>query len=249
VSAAPPTTRCHYCGAEVPSDARYCLECGEGLRPYQLLDPKSGVVRTAEDGTTIVERRGGLGGGLVWLALLAVVALGALAAYELTRSDDHPTAATTASTPIITSTVTTSVTATGTTPTTDTVSTAGTDTTVTDTTATDTTATDTTPTDTGTTEPTTSQAARPDDWTGTGYTVIVRSFPKATKSQQDAITYQQGLTGVTGSGVLDSDNFPDLKPGWWVVFVGHYATADAANAAAAKLRDQGQTGAYGRKVK
>jgi hypothetical protein len=32
------------------------------------------------------------------------------------------------------------------------------------------------------------------------------------------------------------------------VFVGKYSTADAANAAAAKLRGQGQTGAYARKV-
>jgi hypothetical protein len=76
----------------------------------------------------------------------------------------------------------------------------------------------------------------------------VQSFPKATKTQQDAIAYQQGLTGVTGSGVLDSDHYPALKPGWWVVYVGTYSTAAEADAAAARLRDQGQTGAYGRKV-
>ena len=230
MSAAPPTTRCSYCGAEVPGDARYCLECGEGIRPYELLDE-----RGAAAGTTVVERRGPPG-ILVWPILLLVVLLGALAAYELTRSDDEPTAARTVSAPLITATVTTSVTATG--PSTDTVGSA------TDTTATDTTATDTT----ATTEPTTTTAAQPDDWSGTGYTVILQSFPKATKTQQDAIAYQQGLTGVTGSGVLDSDNYPDLKPGWWVVFAGKYTTADAANAAAANLRTQGHAGAYGRLV-
>jgi hypothetical protein len=246
VSAAPPRARCDYCGADVPGDARYCLECGEGLRPYELLDEKGTPVRTAADGTTIVERRGPRG-IIVWPILLLVVVLGALAAYALTSGDDEqPTAATNAvSSPVITSTVTTSVTATG--PATDTVGSA-TETAATDTAATDTTATDTTPTDTTTTEPTTTTAARPDDWSGTGYTVIVQSFPKATKTQQDAIAFQQGLTGVTGSGVLDSDNYADLKPGWWVVFVGKYTTADEANAAAAKLRSQGQTGAYGRKV-
>ncbi len=78
--------------------------------------------------------------------------------------------------------------------------------------------------------------------------MILQSFPKATKTQQDAIAYQQGLTGVTDTGVLDSDSYPDLKPGWWVVFAGKYATADEANAAAATLRTQGHTGAYGRQV-
>ena len=139
---------------------------------------------------------------------------------------------------MITATVTTSVTATG----------PATDTLATETTPTDTTATGTTPTDTtATTEPTTTAAA-PDQLDGTGYTVILQSFPKATKTQQDAIAYQQGLTGVTGTGVLDSDSYPDLKPGWWVVFAGKYTTADEANAAAAKLRDQGHDGRVRPKV-
>src|SRR5262249_40095891 len=91
VSSAPPTTRCPYCRAEVPDDARYCLECGEGIRPYQLLDPKGRTVRVAADGTTIVERRGPPG-GLVWPILLLAVVLGALAAYALTRNDDEQNA-------------------------------------------------------------------------------------------------------------------------------------------------------------
>jgi hypothetical protein len=247
VSAAPPTTRCEYCRASVPADARYCLECGEGIRPYELLRGKQTVAVSGEGpaGETVVTRRGP-GGGWLIPALLLLVLIGGLAAYALTRSDDNSASGTTG-TGAITSTVTTSVTATnGTSPTTQTVTTAtngtGTETTPTDTTSpTDTTA----PTDTSTTPGTT--PPRPDDWTGTGYTVIVRSFPKDTKTQQDAISYQQGL-GLTGSGVLDSNNFPDLRPGWWVVFVGKYSTADAANAAAAKLRGQGQTGAYARKV-
>jgi hypothetical protein len=78
--------------------------------------------------------------------------------------------------------------------------------------------------------------------------VIVQSFPKDSKTQQDAIAYQQGLAGVTGSGVLDSDHYPDLKPGWWVVFVGQYATADEAETAAARLRSEGHEDAYSRKV-
>ena len=94
MSAAPPAARCSFCGAEVPGDARYCLECGEGLRPYELLDARGAPVRTAADGSTIVERRGP-SGLLVWPILLLVVVLGALAAYALTRSDDdqQPTAA------------------------------------------------------------------------------------------------------------------------------------------------------------
>jgi SPOR domain len=246
VSAAPPTARCRYCGAEGPPDARYCLECGEGIRPYELLDEQGTPVRTAAGGATIVERRGPRG-IVVWPILLLVVVLGALGAYALTRSDDEPTA-TTASVPVITSTVTTSVTATS--PSTDTVGSSATAPTATEPTATDTTATSTTPTETTatTTEPTTTPASQTAVWSGTGYTVILQSFPKATKTEQDAIAYQQGLTGVTGTGVLDSDSYPDLKPGWWVVFAGKYTTADEADAAAAQLRSQGHEGAYGRKV-
>jgi len=245
VSAAPPTARCQYCGAEAPRDARYCLECGEGIRPYELHDEGGAPVRTTPHGTTVVERRGPRG-IVVWPILLLAVVLGALGAYALTRSDGDQTAATTASVPVITSTVTTSVTATG--PSTDTAGSA-TAPTATETTGTDTTATSTTPTDTtATTEPTTTVAGQASGWSGTGYTVILQSFPKATKTEQDAIAYQQGLTGVTGTGVLDSDSYPDLKPGWWVVFAGKYTTADAADAAAAQLRSQGHEGAYGRKV-
>jgi hypothetical protein len=49
-------------------------------------------------------------------------------------------------------------------------------------------------------------------------------------------------------GVLRSDNYASLNPGYWVAFSGQYTTADEAGRAAERLRGQGFAGAYPRHV-
>ena len=86
----------------------------------------------------------------------------------------------------------------------------------------------------------------PDDWRGTGFTVIMNSLSKAEHGQEEARSFGQALT--CKAGVLDSSNYPALTPGYWTVFCGTYATRDAAIAAAASQRKAGQPDAYARKV-
>lgn len=86
----------------------------------------------------------------------------------------------------------------------------------------------------------------PDDWRGTGFTVIMNSLSKADHGQEEARTFAQALT--CKAGVLDSSNYPALTSGYWTVYCGTYATRAAAIAAAASQRKAGQPDAYARKV-
>ena len=86
----------------------------------------------------------------------------------------------------------------------------------------------------------------PDDWKGRGFTVIVKSLPKAGHGQPEAAAFARKLT--CGAGVLDSSNYPALTPGYWTVFCGKYATSEAAATAASSLRRAGRSDAYARKV-
>ena len=86
----------------------------------------------------------------------------------------------------------------------------------------------------------------PDDWKGSGYTVVVKSLSKAGHAQPEARTFAASLT--CKAGVLDSSNYPALTPSYWVVYCGHYATQAAAVAAVGGLRSAGQADAYVRKV-
>ena len=62
-----------------------------------------------------------------------------------------------------------------------------------------------------------------------GWTVILSSD----ETKSEAQTKARGFTadGVAGVGVLNSDNFSSLKPGYWVVFSGEYDSQSAASAA------------------
>jgi hypothetical protein len=60
----------------------------------------------------------------------------------------------------------------------------------------------------------------------TGWTVILSSDPTKSEAQQKARGFSQD--GVSGVGVLDSDNFSSLKAGYWVVFSGQYDSQSAA---------------------
>ena len=89
-------------------------------------------------------------------------------------------------------------------------------------------------------------ATAPDDWKGSGYTVILKSLPKAGHEPSEAVAFASKLT--CGAGVLDSSSYPALTPGYWTVFCGKYATRTAATTAAASLRRSGHGDAYARKV-
>ena len=55
--------------------------------------------------------------------------------------------------------------------------------------------------------------------------------------------------GISGAAILHSDDFPTLRPGYWVVFDGQYDTNEQAQAQAAADRGKGEfTDAYPRFV-
>ncbi len=101
-------------------------------------------------------------------------------------------------------------------------------------------------------EATTTVAAPPQgsasagDWPGdSGYTAILASLtsePEARATQAEAAG--RGLD----AGVLYSSDFSSLRPGYWVVFSGSFATDDDAAARAAGARELGYADAYPRFV-
>jgi hypothetical protein len=83
------------------------------------------------------------------------------------------------------------------------------------------------PSPTETPEPTTtpdSGSSTVGEWPAgkSGWTVVLAS----TTSQSAAESRADGFTndGISGVGVLNSDDFGSLKPGYWVVFSGEYDT-------------------------
>jgi hypothetical protein len=80
-----------------------------------------------------------------------------------------------------------------------------------------------------------------------GFTVILASMP--TKAAADDKLNAAKAAGVTSAAILHSDDFPSLKPGYWVVFDGQYDTIDQAQSQAAADRGKGEFGdAYPRFV-
>jgi len=84
-----------------------------------------------------------------------------------------------------------------------------------------------------------------DDWTsGDGYTVILSSVRD--RAAADRFKGRVQATGRT-AGVLVSDNYSSLRPGYYAVFSGSYSTASAAKSAAVTLR-RSYPGAYAQRV-
>jgi septal ring-binding cell division protein DamX len=78
------------------------------------------------------------------------------------------------------------------------------------------------------------------------YTAVLMSA--TSKGEADAKAKSLAGRGVD-VGVLHSNDFSSLEPGYWVVFSGHYPGLAPAQAAAQRLAKQGAPGAYGRLVK
>lgn len=252
----PPPPACAVCGAELEPDQTYCLECGSPT-PLAPRLRRSGRTAALLAGGMIVL---GLGAGALAFAVVNDDEDEAGAATVTTSSTvptgtlpvtPLPTGPTTGSLPADTSfttptapgptTPTTPGLTTGTLP-----STTGFDT-VTGPTSAPTTAPATTsaPT-TGPTPGTTEEADGSSDWPigVTAWTAMLAS----TRSESDARSAKGRVAaGGDPAGVLFSSDFPDLRPGYWVVFSGSYGSRDSAIAQAVKLRPQFPT-AYARRI-
>jgi hypothetical protein len=70
------------------------------------------------------------------------------------------------------------------------------------------------------------------------FTVIVASMPSeaAAKTKLDAAK----AAGITSAAILHSDDFPTLRPGYWVVFDGQYDTIEQATTQATADRGKGE---------
>ena len=79
------------------------------------------------------------------------------------------------------------------------------------------------------------------------FTVILASMPTKAAAE-DKLAKAKGA-GIATAAILDSDDFPTLNPGYWVVFDGQYDSVDQAQSQAAADRGKGEFGdAYPRFV-
>jgi hypothetical protein len=80
-----------------------------------------------------------------------------------------------------------------------------------------------------------------------GFTVVLASMPS--KAAADDKLKAAQAAGITSAAILHSDDFPTLKPGYWVVFDGQYDAVGQAQTQAATDRGKGGfTDAYPRFV-
>jgi eukaryotic-like serine/threonine-protein kinase len=82
-----------------------------------------------------------------------------------------------------------------------------------------------------------------------GHTVVVDSVP-VTRGREAALRQARAAirAGLPAVGVLDSSQFASLRPGYYVVFSGSYRTVDAAQAAVETAQKNGYRRAYEREV-
>ena len=218
---------CPRCGAAREPDQVYCLECG--LR----LPAARGAVPALRRGW--VRRLGWYPGDWVWLSLLtlAIAAAGAAAAIAITKAREPagqtlvaPTALASVHEPTLAGAPTAGS---GTLPTAPepTVSTAR--------------------------AATTAPAGPPNGRTPwpsgrNGWTLVLISYPKAERTTALATAARAAKAGLPDVGVLDSDNYSSLHPGYFVVFSGVYGSQARAAAALGTARSSGFAGAYARPV-
>jgi type IV secretory pathway VirB10-like protein len=80
----------------------------------------------------------------------------------------------------------------------------------------------------------------------TAYTVVLIS---ATSHKQANTKAREAKSRGIDAGVLHSNDYSSLNPGYWVVFAGQYATANAARSHIAEFASKGFSGGYPRQVK
>jgi hypothetical protein len=226
---------CPRCGARYDGEQEYCLECG--LR----LPETRGVVGVLSAAWR--RRIGGYPGDWVWLVLLwlLVAIAGAVAAILLSRTTGHgSTLVATDNRPVVPPTV---------------VDTSGTVTPPVSTVATPpVTATTAPPATTGTVPPPRPRPrpTGPIEWPvgRSGYSVVLESIPRTPEGRKLAVARaREGIrAGLTRVGILDSNRFSSLHPGYYVVFSGVYADKSRADSAVSRGRAAGFSAAYSRRI-
>jgi hypothetical protein len=79
-----------------------------------------------------------------------------------------------------------------------------------------------------------------------GYTVVLASVRDRAAAERAA---EQARNAGIDAGVLSSDDFESLRPGYWVAFAGRLSSARGAGDAAERHRAQGFPDAYPRRVR
>jgi hypothetical protein len=79
-----------------------------------------------------------------------------------------------------------------------------------------------------------------------GYTVVLVSAKSRKQANAKA---QEAIGRGIPAGILRSDDYSSLNPGYWVVFAGTYNSAGAARSKANDYQSQGFAQAYPRLVK
>ena len=195
---------CPNCGAAAEPDQEYCLECGSRVVPLRRF---SAVGRTWE------RRFGRYPGDWIWASLLLLLVAAGSAAAGIVAARDTETASG-AKTIVATSPVVTAPPAPPVTPAT----------------------TATTSTTTTTTQPRRQpKPSEPIAWPARdGFTVVLASIPARGTGRADAEAKAKDALsrGLRQVGILTSDRFASLHPGYLVVFAGVYDTLDEAQTAA-----------------
>lgn len=222
----PEPQRCPACLATVEPGQQYCLACGERLTPGDPLVPRGARPAAA----------------IIALGLLLLLIGGLGIAYGFTRGNDTTTSAAT-TTHVVTTTGPSA-------PPTASSAPVPTFTSVPATTFSSTTVPtfSTAPTP----PPTTTALVEKNDWpSGTdGWAVLLMS--RSTQQYDYAYITQQKTAaedkGISNAGVLNSDDFPTLNPGYWVLYMGPYTSRAAAQAAVPTAVAGGYSDAYVRNV-
>jgi hypothetical protein len=214
-------TTCPHCGAERAADQAFCVECGYALPPVRG--------RVASLRRRWVRRLGWYPGDWVWPSLLALVvaAVAAAGAVEISHQRDsggqHVITAL-GDVPVQQPVAAPEVTkAPGTLP---------------------------VPPEPSRTTP--SKHAKGNQvWpAGTsGWTIVLVSYPKTAGRPAAQVTADKAArSGLGEVGVLDSNGYPSLQPGYFVVFSGIYDTQAQANSAVTGAHQAGFGAAYSRQI-
>jgi len=82
-----------------------------------------------------------------------------------------------------------------------------------------------------------------------GWTIVLVSYPQTFGQAQAAATAGKAASSGLGQvGVLDSNLYASLQPGYFVVFTGIYPSKGDADAAVATAKQAGFPGAYSREI-
>ena len=227
MSSAPP--RCPRCNATVDRNQEYCLECGTRLGHEQ----RPGSMDRTSAG---IGQRHGRAGAWVVPALLGLViaVLGTGAAIAISSDGEEPSAISTATGGSLTvtndgSTLTapepTEPTTTTTTPTT------------------------TAPRPTTTPKPPVNPAAIVWPRDRRGWTIVLLSLPQSNGlAGANAKAAQLRRDGLRRVGVLDSDRYASLHPGYYVIFTGVFDSEAEASGALQRARAVCNCAAYQREI-